>query len=225
MEAHSIDLPLKQCKSEGGHPTTEMEMGTLAANIMFSVLTEESFDGPCVLILVTAALCPLFELIHIPIPRNVSDRCTGPDSYAVIFNDQKREEDIVMTTEKKECNPVGWFEIPVTDMTRAKSFYEAVFKLPIEEKEMEEGMVMGWFPMSETGSGASGSLVKGTGYIPSLAGTLIYFSASDIDSTLDRVRNSGGNVISEKTSIGEYGFIACFEDSEGNRIGLHAMPA
>ena len=130
-----------------------------------------------------------------------------------------------MTTAKTECNPVGWFEIPVTDMLRAKTFYEAVFKWPIMEKEMENDIVMGWFPMSETGSGASGSLVKGKGYIPSLGGTLIYFSNSDIDGTLDRVRNNGGNVMTVKTSIGEYGFIAHFEDTEGNRIGLHAMPA
>ena len=129
-----------------------------------------------------------------------------------------------MTTQQKECNPVGWFELPVTDMDRAKAFYEAVFKFPIKLEEMEDGMHMGWFPMSETGYGASGALVKGKGYVPSLGGPLIYFSETDIDAVLERVRKSGGNVITNKTDIGKYGFYAWIEDTEGNRIGLHAMP-
>lgn len=128
-----------------------------------------------------------------------------------------------MVTEKMEHNPVGWFEIPVHDMERAKTFYEAVFNMPIEVHTMDDGMVMGWFPMSETGSGASGSLVKGKGYIPTLGGTLIYFSEPAIETALKRVRNNGGNVIKEKTDIGQYGFIAYIEDTEGNRIGLHNM--
>jgi hypothetical protein len=130
---------------------------------------------------------------------------------------------MVMTTQKMECNPVGWFEIPVTDMNRAKAFYEAVLKYSIKIQDNEDGS-MGWFPMSETGYGASGALVHGKGYIPSLGGMLIYFSETDIDAALDRVRKSGGNVIKEKTDIGEYGFYAWVEDTEGNRIGLHSMP-
>ncbi|MEI8033488.1 MAG: VOC family protein [Chlorobiaceae bacterium] len=123
-----------------------------------------------------------------------------------------------------EHNPVSWFEIPVNDMTRAKAFYEAVTQLSLEEHEMNE-LQMAWFPMSETGSGAAGSLVRGEMQKPSLAGTLIYFSTPDIDSALERVKKNGGNVISKKTGIGEYGFIAFFEDTEGNRIGLHTPPA
>lgn len=122
-----------------------------------------------------------------------------------------------------EHNPVGWFEIPVTDMERARAFYEAVTRLPLEVHEVDE-MLMAWFPMSETGTGAAGSLVKGKWSIPSLSGTLIYFSTPNIDETLDRVKQNGGNVIAGKKSIGEYGFIAIFEDPEGNRIGLHTAP-
>lgn len=123
-----------------------------------------------------------------------------------------------------EHNPVSWFEIPVSDMARAKTFYETVIQLPLEEHEMND-LQMAWFPMSETGSGAAGSLVKGKMHLPSLAGSLIYFSTPDIESALERVKKMGGNIISTKTGIGEYGFIAFFEDTEGNRIGLHTPPA
>lgn len=125
--------------------------------------------------------------------------------------------------EAKECNPVGWFEIPVTDMARAAAFYEAVFRWPVRVETMPDGEVRGWLPMSETGYGASGTLVKSEGYVPTLGGTIIYFSQTDIDGALGRVRTNGGNVIVDKTDIGQYGFYAWFEDTEGNRIGLHAM--
>ncbi len=128
-----------------------------------------------------------------------------------------------MSTERKECNPVVWFEIPVADMARAAAFYESVFRWPIKVEYMDDGKVMGWFPASETGYGASGALVKDNGYEPMPSGMVIYFSEPDIDGTLECVKKSGGNVILEKTHIGKYGFYAWFEDTEGNRIGLHAM--
>ncbi|NTU94015.1 MAG: VOC family protein [Chlorobiaceae bacterium] len=128
-----------------------------------------------------------------------------------------------MSREQKECNPAAWFEIPVTDMARAAAFYESVFRWPIKLETMADGMVMGWFPMSESAYGASGSLVKGRGYVPTLGGAVLYFSEQDIDGALDRVRQNGGNVITDKTDIGVFGFYAWFEDSEGNRIGLHSM--
>jgi uncharacterized protein len=43
-------------------------------------------------------------------------------------------------------NPVNWFEIPVADMTRAKSFYEAVFGLQISLNQMVP-LGMGFIPM------------------------------------------------------------------------------
>ena len=128
-----------------------------------------------------------------------------------------------MKTETKEHNPVAWFEIPVTDMARAVTFYESVFRLPIRVETTEDDSMMGWFPMSESAYGISGSLVKAKGYVPTLGGLVIYFSEPNIDGTLERVRKSGGNVITEKTDIGNYGYFAWFEDTEGNRIGLHTM--
>lgn len=120
-----------------------------------------------------------------------------------------------------EQNPVGWFEIPVKDMARAKAFYDHVFALELEEHEM--GLLqMAWFPMHPEAIGATGSLVKGEGYEPSVAGTLIYFTTTDIDAALARAEEKDGRILSPKTSVGEYGFIGHCVDSEGNRIGLHS---
>jgi predicted enzyme related to lactoylglutathione lyase len=121
----------------------------------------------------------------------------------------------------KEFNPVGWFEIPVTDMARAKAFYEHVFKIQLEEHDIGP-IKMAWFPMFEGAIGAAGSLVLADGYNPSTNGVLVYFTAPDIEAHQKRVKEKGGTVLAEKFSIGEFGFIAMVQDTEGNKIGLHS---
>jgi len=119
-------------------------------------------------------------------------------------------------------NPVNWFEIPIVDMTRAKSFYEAVFGLQISVNQMGQ-LEMGFIPMDNNAYGAAGSLVKGEGYMPSHTGTLVYFSVPDMESVIERIKQSGGRILLPRTSIGEYGFVAHFEDTEGNKVALHSM--
>ena len=43
-------------------------------------------------------------------------------------------------------NPVGWFEIPATDLKRAKKFYEGVFGVKLSLQTMGP-CEMAWFPM------------------------------------------------------------------------------
>ena len=121
----------------------------------------------------------------------------------------------------KEMNPMGWFDIPVTNLGRAKKFYEEVLSLSLDEHQT--GVLhTARFPIKKEGIGASGRLVKGDGYVPSAEGVLIYLSAPDLDAATSRARESGGKVLRERTSIGEYGFIAVVQGTEGNRIGLHS---
>ena len=85
---------------------------------------------------------------------------------------------------------------------------------------------MAWFPWTQEGKGAAGALVKHDDwYEPSgFAGVLIYFTAhsGDVATELERAVKAGGKKLQDKKAIGEYGYVAFFEDSEGNRIGLHA---
>jgi hypothetical protein len=121
------------------------------------------------------------------------------------------------------ANPVNWFEIPVNDMVRAKNFYESVLSVEITEKEMGPNK-MGWFPMEMGAAGATGTLVQGEGYQPSHAGSLVYIHVDKIDPTLKAINGAGGKTLMPRTSIGEFGFIAHFEDPEGNRVALHESP-
>ncbi|WP_337881058.1 VOC family protein [Rheinheimera sp.] len=119
-------------------------------------------------------------------------------------------------------NPVGWFEIPVVDLERACAFYQQVFLLQFERMQMGPSD-MAMFPYDHQANGAAGALIKEAGYEPSISGTLVYFVADDVASTLERVKAAGGKVVLPKTAIGEHGFIGHFTDSEGNKVGLHSM--
>jgi len=118
-------------------------------------------------------------------------------------------------------NPVNWFEIPVSDMARAKAFYEDVLGVTLTENRMGTAE-MAWFPMTRGAGGATGTLMRAEGYEPSQAGTLVYFSVPDIEAALGRAAEVGGRTLQGRTNIGQHGFVAHLEDSEGNRVALHS---
>lgn len=122
-------------------------------------------------------------------------------------------------------NAVGWFEIYVSDLPRAKKFYEAVFKRPLENMAAAPGndMQMCMFPMNPESPGAPGALVKSSKMRPGSGGTLVYFSCDDCAVEATRAKASGGTLLEAKKSIGEHGFIAFVQDTEGNMIGLHSL--
>jgi uncharacterized protein len=130
----------------------------------------------------------------------------------------------------KERNPVGWFEIYVSDTERAKSFYEATLEVKLEDLPSPDlSIIMKAFPMrasEECGGelpGACGALVKMNGCIRGGGGTLVYFSCIDCVDDEARVPQAGGQIAKSKFSIGEHGFISLVIDTEGNTIGLHSM--
>jgi predicted enzyme related to lactoylglutathione lyase len=118
-------------------------------------------------------------------------------------------------------NLVQWFEISTTDIERAKTFYEAVFKCNFQFIELpNEKMYM--FEGDGEAYGTMGCLTNTKENTPSTDGTIIYFNCEDADIQANRVEAAGGKLIVPKQSIGEFGFIAQFIDTEGNRIGLHS---
>lgn len=124
-------------------------------------------------------------------------------------------------------NPVGWFEIYVQDMARARAFYETVFLAGLERVESPgDGTTdfdMWTFPMQSEGYGATGALVRMPGFASGGNSVLVYFSCEDCAIEAGRVASAGGRVFKAKFSIGKYGHIALIMDTEGNMIGLHSM--
>ena len=127
-------------------------------------------------------------------------------------------------TVRKMKNAVAWFEIPAKKLSRAKKFYESLFDIQMEDMDMGSDLKMTMFPVEEGGVG--GALCEHKEwYTPSLEGTLVYISANpDLQKALDRVEKNGGKILQPKTKItDEYGYMAMFRDTEGNRIALHSM--
>jgi predicted enzyme related to lactoylglutathione lyase len=118
-------------------------------------------------------------------------------------------------------NPVGWFEIYVQDMTRARAFYENTFQVSLQR--LESGLEMWTFPMHQEGSGCTGALVKYEGKDSGSGGTIVYFMCEDCAVVASRAVQNGGRVQKPKSSIGQHGFISLVYDTEGNMIGLHSM--
>ncbi len=118
-------------------------------------------------------------------------------------------------------NFITWFEIPVTDFSRAKKFYEDIFSITIEKVEMGE-YLMGFFPADR--EGVSGSIIQGKSYSPAEHGTLVYLNGGDdLNFVLSRVEGAGGKIVLPKTLIREdIGHYALFNDTEGNKIALHS---
>ena len=119
-------------------------------------------------------------------------------------------------------NAVGWFEIYVQDMARARAFYESVFEVKLEQLPMSD-LEMWMFPMIDDGPGAPGALVKYPEKSSGIGGVIIYFSCEDCAVKAQRSVDAGGKLERPKFSIGDYGFIAFVLDTEGNMIGLHSM--
>ncbi len=119
-------------------------------------------------------------------------------------------------------NAIAWFEIPAIKLDRAKKFYESILDIEMIDMEMDMEFKMAMFPVEEGGIG--GALCEHEEYKPSSDGSLIYINANpDLQKVLSKVEKSGGEILQPKTKItDEYGYMAIFRDTEGNRIALHS---
>lgn len=119
---------------------------------------------------------------------------------------------------------IDWFEVPVRDFERAKKFYSAIYDYDMPEMQMGPNR-MGMLLADQSKGGVGGAIVQGEGYVPTSQGSLVYLNGGrDLNVVLSRVEKAGGKILHPKTFIMEgYGYFALFQDSEGNRLGLHSM--
>jgi len=124
-------------------------------------------------------------------------------------------------------NAISWFEIPTTDINRAQQFYENIFGITMIPMDMPS-IKMRMFPLADMMTQVGGDLVDSGGFHKASAtdGPLIYLNANpDVQNVLDKVVAAGGSIMVPKTEISpDYGFMAVFMDTEGNRVALHSVP-
>jgi len=123
-------------------------------------------------------------------------------------------------------NAISWFEIPAADINRAQKFYETIFDISMIPLDLPN-IKMRMFPLEDM-MGVGGSLCDSNGFHKpsSTEGPLVYLNANpDVQIVLDRIEAAGGKIMVPKTQISpEYGYMAVFIDTEGNRVALHSVP-
>ena len=114
-------------------------------------------------------------------------------------------------------NTCVWFEIPVSDLDRARAFYSAVLGRDLKRTDDDPNPMVAFTDMSD--SGVSGHLYPGKPASAG-AGTTIHFVAPEgLDATAARVREAGGEVVSEPIKIPSGSFFYAI-DPDGNSIGF-----
>lgn len=121
----------------------------------------------------------------------------------------------------KNLNPVCWFDIHVSNLDRAKKFYEKVLDLKLTDLPAEWGK-QSTFPFEEDSPNCTGALVEQKDFEANPSNTIVYFASSDCITEEERVKDAGGNIIKAKMPIGEFGFISLLSDPDGNTIGLYS---
>lgn len=129
-------------------------------------------------------------------------------------------------------NAIVHFEIPADDVERAQKFYTDSFGWEIKKFDMPEGGSTGGDPyymvytaevdekgMTKTPGAINGGMMKrqqkGQPFMN-------YISVSSIDEKLKTIEANGGTICMPKTEIGPgMGWLAAFQDTEGNMMGLH----
>ena len=119
-------------------------------------------------------------------------------------------------------NAISWFEIPVKNFNRAKSFYEEVLEQEMSPMKMGDHK-SAFFNADLENEKIGGCIMHGPSYEPSTFGSDVYLNdGDDLANPLSRIEGGGGKILMPKTDIGQNVFIAHFEDTEGNRVAFHS---
>ena len=104
------------------------------------------------------------------------------------------------------------FEISGPDGAQLTTFYRDLFGWTITDAGP------GYWLVQQVESGIGGGLMQGEGEIPPYV--TVYVSTDDLDASLERATELGGEVVVKETPIPGMGSFAMFKDPAGNVIGL-----
>jgi predicted enzyme related to lactoylglutathione lyase len=114
------------------------------------------------------------------------------------------------------------FEIPYEDADRAHAFYREAFGWQLQTMPQMAYTMVTTTPADEKGQPAEAGSING-GMLAKqgpITGPVITISVDDLEEALARVEKLGGQVALGRQAVGEMGFSAYVNDTEGNVIGL-----
>lgn len=104
------------------------------------------------------------------------------------------------------------FEIAASDDARAMAFYKGVFDWEFQDS----GMPGVSYNLTQAGGEPGGAVYAMEGVEPSI---LAYFDTDDIEGSIAKVREAGGQA-EDKQPIPGVGWFSHCTDTEGNQFGL-----
>lgn len=125
---------------------------------------------------------------------------------------------------KMPKDSIAWFEIPVSNLEMAKTFYRKVTGYALKDEVMgpNKTAIFGYSGHEEmyASDAVSGHLYEGK---PAAKGTgsTVHLAVDNIDEALKRVGPAGGEVVSQIIAIPTGRFAYCV-DPDGNSIGLYS---
>lgn len=120
------------------------------------------------------------------------------------------------------ADSVVHFEIPVDKMERAQKFYKETFGWSINAMPEMGYALLGTTPTNSEGRPTEPGAING-GMLERqdpVKHTVVTVSVASIDDAEKRINKNGGKMIRKKMAVGDMGFAAYFQDSEGNVVGL-----
>ena len=114
-------------------------------------------------------------------------------------------------------NTVTWWELQVTDLEQAKTFYGSVFGWAFQP--FGDGYAMVTAPDGTPLGGLDSD--TGKGEQPAGRTSRIYVQVADLEQTLKAVESAGGSIVADRQLISEeFGWWAMFADPSGLKLGL-----
>ncbi|HMQ69222.1 MAG TPA: VOC family protein [Ignavibacteria bacterium] len=119
-------------------------------------------------------------------------------------------------------NAINWFAIPSSDFQRAVKFYNEIFGFELNVSKMGDAD-LAFFPCEQGGVGDHIYISRNP--VTSENGPILYLNGGDdLQIVLDKVESAGGKISQPKVQVSpDVGFVAMFEDTEGNRVALHSV--
>lgn len=117
---------------------------------------------------------------------------------------------------------ICWFDIPVDNTERSKKFYSTLFGWKIEKDTHVSPNAPEYYMISLPGQQGSaphflGGMIKRQNPQHSI---IVYIDVPSIDTYMNQVKKLGGQVVTEKTTIPNWGYFAICKDTENNAFAL-----
>lgn len=122
-------------------------------------------------------------------------------------------------------NPVVHFELPYKDASRITKFYESVFGWQITNLGKDSGnYILAKTAINDAKPGSPSGSIDG-GFFPTKPNypnqyPSIVIAVANINNSISRIKQFGGEVLGEPVSIPNFGTYISFLDTEGNRNSI-----